>query len=30
MSFFLKRKIKDLKEKNALDGQVEIGLNVHD
>ena len=30
LSFFLKRKIEDLKEKNFLDGQVEIGLNIHD
>ena len=30
LSFFLKRKIEDLKEKNTVDGQVEIGLNIHD
>ena len=30
LSFFLKRKIEDLKEKNTLDGQVEIWLNIHD
>ena len=30
LSFFLKRKIEDLKEKNTLDGQVEIWLDIHD
>ena len=30
LSFFLKRKIEDLKEKNTLDGPVVIGHNIHD
>ena len=30
LSFFRKRKIEDLKEKNTLDGQVEIWLDIHD
>ena len=30
LSFFPKRKIEDLKEKNTLDGQLEIWLNIHD